>query len=93
MYGLNGLRRVNLIAMGEIELDPTEAGKLMARFYIAFDTMKNFAGKLLFSICDHKLVLSLWQQKIGVCFTVKSRKKSHKMIEQPTCTAFNKKGL
>lgn len=40
---LNGLARYNIIQMNEgYDVIATEEGQLMARFYLAFDTMKLF---------------------------------------------------
>ncbi|XP_054713852.1 probable ATP-dependent DNA helicase HFM1 [Uloborus diversus] len=43
---LNGLRKYNLISMDDdsFNLQPTETGKLMARYYLSFETMKNFSS-------------------------------------------------
>ncbi|XP_061098727.1 probable ATP-dependent DNA helicase HFM1 [Conger conger] len=44
LKNLNELAAIGLITMDEdINFKPTEAGKLMARYYIAFDTMKQFS--------------------------------------------------
>ena len=44
MRSLNALARVELINLGEHEIRPLEPGRLMARFYIAYDTMNNFSA-------------------------------------------------
>uniref|UniRef100_A0A4W4H8W9 Probable ATP-dependent DNA helicase HFM1 n=1 Tax=Electrophorus electricus TaxID=8005 RepID=A0A4W4H8W9_ELEEL len=44
LKNLNSLASFHLIAMDEdINIKPTESGKLMARYYVAFDTMKQFS--------------------------------------------------
>ncbi|XP_072547111.1 probable ATP-dependent DNA helicase HFM1 [Salminus brasiliensis] len=44
LKNLNSLASYNLITMDEdINIKPTEGGKLMARYYVAFDTMKQFS--------------------------------------------------
>ncbi|KAJ8270164.1 hypothetical protein GJAV_G00111050 [Gymnothorax javanicus] len=44
LKNLNELSAIGLITMDEdINFKPTEAGRLMARYYIAFDTMKQFS--------------------------------------------------
>ncbi|XP_043942750.1 probable ATP-dependent DNA helicase HFM1 [Protopterus annectens] len=44
LKNLNALSFIGLIKMDEdVNFKPTETGKLMARFYIAYDTMKQFA--------------------------------------------------
>ncbi|XP_076832364.1 putative ATP-dependent DNA helicase HFM1 isoform X2 [Brachyhypopomus gauderio] len=44
LKNLNSLASFHLIVMDEdINIKPTESGKLMARYYVAFDTMKQFS--------------------------------------------------
>ena len=44
VINLNALAKIKLVEMTEdIELKSTEAGRLMARFYVAYETMKNFS--------------------------------------------------
>ncbi|XP_061796981.2 probable ATP-dependent DNA helicase HFM1 isoform X1 [Nerophis lumbriciformis] len=43
LKNLNSLSTIGLISMDEdVNIKPTEAGRLMARFYVAFDTMQQF---------------------------------------------------
>ncbi|XP_041847498.1 probable ATP-dependent DNA helicase HFM1 [Melanotaenia boesemani] len=45
LKNLNALSSIDLISMDEdINIKPTEAGRLMARYCVAFDTMKQFCG-------------------------------------------------
>lgn len=43
MESLAALAKVELINLSEYEIHPLEPGRLMARFYIAFETMRNFS--------------------------------------------------
>ncbi|KAM3865988.1 putative ATP-dependent DNA helicase HFM1 [Diretmus argenteus] len=45
LKNLNSLSSIGLITMDEdVNIKPTEAGRLMARYYVAFDTMKQFSN-------------------------------------------------
>ena len=44
MVALNNLAGVDLVAMDDTSgLAPTHAGRLMSKYYMALDTMKNWA--------------------------------------------------
>jgi ATP-dependent DNA helicase HFM1/MER3 len=85
---LNALSQGKLIKMTEdSEVQATEAGRLMARFYVAFDTMKNFSAikgnedlaSLLKVLCRSKgdaALISSWSVVSLFRFPFQSMRKS-----------------
>lgn len=48
---LNALNKLGLIVMEDMDVVPAETGKLMARYYIAFNTMSLFS-KVIVSVVN-----------------------------------------